>query len=161
MSDADSKPHEIRPRRRGAWILSVVFIVAVAGIAAAWWTHGGPDVVGLWKGIDSHGHEHYFRFSKDGSLYYWDRERERDGSFTETDHRHGSYSTVDSRTIAVFSDGLAPQQNGPKMRAYADIQVQAAPLGRLTLVTPDQLQQDDSGADYLRRQVDYRRVAAK
>ena len=159
MSDAGSKPDAKQRRQTAAWILALIFIAAVAGIAATWWTNRGPDVVGLWKGTDSHGHEHYFQFHKDGSLHFWDRERQSDGGFTETDHRRGSYSAVDGQTIsAVMSDGLPPQQNAPKMRAYGEQQVPS--LGRLTLVSPDELRQDDGGIDYLRHQLVYRRVAA-
>jgi len=158
MRAPDQMPDRRQRRWRGALILTLIFTVAALGIIAVWWTNRGPDVVGLWKGKDTHGHEHYFRFYKEGSLHYWDRERQADGSFTETDHRRGTYSTVDDRTIsAVMSEGPAPGEISPKPRTYAD--PQAGSLGRLTLISPGELKQNDGGFDYLRHQVTYHRVA--
>jgi len=125
------------------WVLSLFAILTVIGIVVAVWrANRGPEIVGVWKGTDANGHEHYFKFRKDGTLVYWDRDRQRDGNFAERPEFQGSYSAVDSQTVSAIDSGWPAQ-----------------PLGRLTLVSPNELKQE--GGHAMRDHLVYERVAAK
>ncbi len=153
MSEATSHP-DVKPRR-WIWVAIVgMLLVAALGIFATRWIGGGPNVTGTWKGVDTHGHEHYFQFSNDGSCRWWDRDRRPDGSFDEGEHRRGSYNAIDNERIAIMSGGSQTS----KMRVYAD--QQARPMGTLTLVSPDELKQDNTG-DFPRHRLTYHRESAK
>jgi hypothetical protein len=120
----------------------VVFalIVLFAGSAAYFgWSSLQPSIVGVWKGVDEYGHEHYFEFRRDGTLVWWDRDRTDKETFTERPRFSGSYRYENRRTILATSDGFPPQ-----------------PLGILTLVSEDELQQ--SGCHAARDTLLYTRV---
>jgi hypothetical protein len=137
------EPDGKRWEQPGRSIVSLIAILALAGaVIAFWWANRGPQVVGAWKGTDASGHEHYFEFRKDGSLVYWDRERQHDGTFNERPHFWGSYNTIDPNTVSATDAGWP-----------------ADPLGRFTLVTLDRLEQE--GGHSVRDHLVYERVAIK
>jgi hypothetical protein len=146
MSGSDPMTDKLDGTRRarpGRWVLSLFAILIVVGIVVAFWrANRGPEIVGVWKGTDAHGHEHYFKFRKDGTLEYWDRDRQHDGSFADRPHFQGSYSAADSQTVSVIDSGWP-----------------AHPLGRLTLVSPNELKQE--GGPAMRENLVYERFAAK
>ncbi|MFO0941002.1 MAG: hypothetical protein U0930_09555 [Pirellulales bacterium] len=64
------------------------------------------SIVGTWKGIDEYGHEHFFTFSSDGELTWWDMDRSLDdGSFSKRGPFKGSYKRQSDGKIAL-SDGF-------------------------------------------------------
>jgi hypothetical protein len=102
-----------------------------------------PSVVGVWKATDQYGHEHYFEFHKDGSLVWWDRDRDpsHEGGFNERPHFRGTYTREGGKVVATAS-GFPPQ-----------------PLGVLTFVSENELKQH--GGHAMRDGVVYRRVAGE
>ena len=109
--------------------LPITLAIALAfGLIYFLWSHSQSSLVGVWKNTDEYGHEHYFKFHKDGTLTWWDRDRLHDGRFKERGPFRGSYKCEDRKTIVAKSAGWLPQ-----------------PLGTLTLVSENELKQDDSG----------------
>lgn len=98
--------------------------------------HSNSAIVGMWKGTDEYGHEHYYEFSQDGKLVWWDMDRQEDGSFTKRGPFHGRYGR-DSQGRLELSDGFQS-------------------LGVLT-GGGKQLKQDDAG-HALRRRLIYQKV---
>jgi hypothetical protein len=50
-------------------VRSITLATALAfGLVYFLWAHSHPSVVGVWKGTDQYGHEHYYEFHKDGTL---------------------------------------------------------------------------------------------
>jgi hypothetical protein len=124
--------------------LSITLAIALAfGLIYFQRASSQPSVVGVWKGTDQYGHEHYFEFHKDGTLTWWDRDRSHDGSFQDRGPFSGSYKYEDRMTVAAKSNGWPPQ-----------------PLGTLALVSENELKQDDSG-HAARKNLVYRRVAGE
>jgi hypothetical protein len=122
----DGKRWGCRQDGRRSVPLIVIILVLAFGLIAFWWASLGPPIVGVWKETDTYGHEHYFEFRKDGSLTYWDCERQHGGSFTEGPRFRGSYITVDRRTVSATTVGGWP----------------AKYLGRLKLVSENELRQE-------------------
>jgi hypothetical protein len=122
-------------------VLVAALVPALGGLACSAWSHGGPSVVGVWKATDEHGHEHYWEFHKDGTLDYWDRTRAEGDKFKESPRFKGTYSAVDGKTVAAKKAGYLPE-----------------PLGKLTLVSENELKQDGNG-EAARHTLVYRRVA--
>lgn len=120
----------------------LVFALA-CGLLCFLWANFRPSVVGVWKGTDEYGHEHYFEFHKDGSLAFWDRDRSHDGSFKERGPFRGSYKYQDRKTVVARTAGFP-----------SDV------IGILTFVAENELKQNDSGYA-MRRNLVYRRVAGK
>lgn len=97
-------------------------------------------LVGIWKGTDQYGHEHYYEFFEDGTLTWWDRDRSHDGTFTLRGPFKGYYKNESTNVyIAKSYPILSPT------------------LGKITKLGPDKIQQDDSG-NISRHNLLYQRV---
>lgn len=98
------------------------------------------SLVGVWKGTDEYGHEHYYEFFDDGKLSWWDRDRSHDGTFTLRGPFKGFYKKESADVFIAHSYPiLAPS------------------LGKITKLGPDKIQQDDSG-NSSRHNLVYQRV---
>jgi hypothetical protein len=98
------------------------------------------SIVGVWKGTDEFGHEHFFEFHKDGSLSWWNViHSNADETFVKSPTFPGTYERKNGRILAK-SKGIPPQS-----------------LGRLTLVSINELKQDATG-HALRMNLAYNRV---
>ena len=117
----------------------LVFALA-CGLLYFLWANPRPSVLGVWKGTDEYGHEHYFEFHKDGTVTFWDRDRSPDGSFKERGPFRGSYKYHDRKTVEARTVGFP-----------SDV------IGILTLVSETEMKQNDSG-HAMRRNLVYRRV---
>lgn len=113
------------------------------GIVFLLWARSGSAVVGVWKGTDEFRHEHFFEFHDDGTLTWWDRDREHDGTFTERGPFKGFYKFKDRHTIVAETGGFLSQ-----------------PLGTLTLISAHELRQDDGG-HAMRHGLVYSKVVAE
>jgi hypothetical protein len=98
------------------------------------------SLVGTWKGTDQYGHEHYFQFYDDGRMNWWDRDREYDGSFTQRGPFEGTYRKISAKEFLV-----------------KDYPILTPGLGKLTIIGPDQIQQDETG-HISRHNLTYHRV---
>jgi hypothetical protein len=114
-------------------------VTLTLGIFYILWAQSGPDVVGIWKGVDEYRHEHYFEFHADGTLTWWDKDRAHDGTFTTRGPFKGFYRRKDRETIVAETHGLF-----------------APPLGTLTLISANELKQD--GGHAMRDHLVYQRV---
>jgi hypothetical protein len=112
--------------------------------------HSYPSMVGVWKGTDEYGHEHYYDFHKDGTLTWWDRDRHHDGSFEQRGPFRGWYKFEDRRTIVATQGDWAPPPLG----------MLAPSLGTLTMASENLLKQDDYGPA-MRKNLVYRRITSE
>lgn len=98
------------------------------------------SLVGVWKGTDEYGHEHYYEFFDDGRLSWWDRDRSHDGTFTLRGPFNGYYRKESANVFVANSYFLL-----------------APTLGKITKLGPDKIQQDNSG-NFSRYNLVYQRV---
>lgn len=122
---------------------ALLALALTSGILYFLWTHSRPCVVGVWKGTDEYGHEHYYEFHKDGTLTYWDRDRSHDGRFQERGPFRGSYKYRDRKTVEARSVGFPSDT-----------------IGVLTFISDNELKQNYSGHT-MRRNLVYRKAAGK
>jgi hypothetical protein len=115
-------------------------LLTACGLVYFLWIRGHPSVVGTWKGTNQFagGGEHFYKFNGDGTFEFWSRW----GDGKPSTPVKGTYSFRDRKTIDASSGGFPPQ-----------------PVGRLTLVSKDELEQFD-GFNRARGVV-FRRVADK
>lgn len=105
-------------------ILTATAAVLVAVFMSYW--NAAREIAGVWKGVDEYGGVHFYQFEADGSLTWWDMDLNKaDGSFTKRGPFNGTYEKKDGQFV-LKSSGLPT-------------------LGMLTLISPDQLQQDFGG----------------
>jgi hypothetical protein len=111
-------------------LVVAIFTVGLAAAVLLYFTFFRMDtaLVGIWKGTDQYGHEHYYEFFDDGSLTWWDRDRSQDGTFTLRGPFKGYY---EKETTNIFV-----------AKSYL---ILSSPLGKITKLGPDKIQQDNSG----------------